>query len=108
MGNRRRALNVTPRSSALGRRDLIKLGIGTGVGWKALPLGAQQLPALPTDGLGQTSSQNVQHWPDIQKSQEVAATTQTGYTVSTGPGWVNNSGRSFGNGPMDECRRRID
>ena len=107
MGNRRRARSVIPRSSALGRRDLIKLGIGTGVGWKALSLGAQQLPALPTDGLGQTSSQNVQHWPDIQKSQEVAATTQTGYTVSTGPGWVNNSGRSFGNGPMDECSRRI-
>jgi len=26
-----------------------------------------------------------------------------GYTVYTGAGWVNNSGRASGNGPMDEC-----
>jgi 2-methylcitrate dehydratase len=27
--------------------------------------------------------------------------------VYTGAGWVNNSGRASGNGPMDECSRRI-
>jgi hypothetical protein len=42
-----------------------------------------------------------------RESQQVAAARQTGYTVSTGPGWVHNSGRASGNGPMDECSRRI-
>jgi hypothetical protein len=46
----------SPRVSSLGRRDLIKLGVGTGVALTALrPLEAQQ----PTSGLGQASSQNV-------------------------------------------------
>src|SRR5690242_4292863 len=79
---------------SLGLRDLIKLGVGTGVALTALkPLEAQQPPAQPTGGLGQASSQNVQRWPDIQESREVTASVQTGYAVSTGPGWVNNSGR---------------
>ena len=90
------------------RRDLIKFAAGTGAAMTALkPLQAQQPTAQPTSGLGQASSQNVQHWPDIQESREVAAAVQTGYTVYTGAGWVNNSGRASGNGPMDECSRRI-
>ena len=35
------------------------------------------------------------------------ASTLPGYTVHTGPGWVNNSGRAFGNGPMDETTQRM-
>jgi hypothetical protein len=98
-------MEIPPRAPSLGRRDLIKLGVGTGVAITALkPLQAQQ---PPTSGLGQASSQNVQRWPDIQESREVTAAVQTGYTVSTGPGWVNNSGRAAGNGPMDESSRRI-
>ncbi|HYL38297.1 MAG TPA: MmgE/PrpD family protein [Bryobacteraceae bacterium] len=107
MGNAKKADTVISQSPALRRRDIMKLGVGTGVAVNLLkPLAAQQ-PAAPSGGLGPASSQNVQRWPDIQESREVAATTQTGYTVSTGPGWVNNSSRAFGNGPMDECSRRI-
>jgi 2-methylcitrate dehydratase len=84
----------------------MRLGVSAGVAMTMVkPLQGQQ--ALPTGGLAPASSQNVQRWPDIQGSEQVAATTQTGYTVSTGPGWVNNSGRASGNGPMDECSRRI-
>jgi 2-methylcitrate dehydratase len=108
MDDAKRPDGVRPRAPSLGRRDLIKLGVGTGVAITALkPLQAQQPPAQPTSGLGQASSQNVQRWPDIQESREVTAAVQTGYTVSTGPGWVNNSGRASGNGPMDESSRRI-
>ena len=91
------------------RRDLLKFGAGAGVGIAALkPLQAQQQAGpAPSGGLGQASSQNVQRWANIQNSQEVAASTQPGYNVATGPGWVNNSGRASGNGPMDECSRRI-
>jgi hypothetical protein len=32
---------------------------------------------------------------------------QLGYETKTGPGCVNNSGRANGNGPRDECSRRI-
>src|SRR3974377_1453393 len=86
---------------ALRRRELMKLGAGAGL---TLPLikpqvgSAQQAPAAPTAGLDEASKLNVQRWPDIRESQQVAATTQTGYTVSTGPGWVNRSGRALGTG----------
>lgn len=108
MDHARKSDGVGSGVRSLGRRGLIKLGVGTGVALTALkPLKAQQPPAQPTGGLGQASSQNVQRWPDIQESREVTASVQTGYAVSTGPGWVNNSGRAAGNGPMDECSRRI-
>jgi hypothetical protein len=57
--------------------------------------------------LDEAPKQNVQRWPDIRESDQVVATTQPGYAVSTGPGWLNKSGRTFGNGPMDESSRRI-
>jgi 2-methylcitrate dehydratase len=101
---------TTPRSPALGRRDLMRLGAGAGL---TLPLmkprvgSAQQAQTAPTAGLDEAPKLNVQRWPDIRESQQVTASTQTGYTVSTGPGWVNRSGRASGNGPMDECSRRI-
>src|SRR4029077_17466608 len=44
---------------------------------------------------------------DIAESEEVITTVQPGYVTKTGPGWVNSSGRASGNGPMDECSRRI-
>jgi 2-methylcitrate dehydratase len=68
---------------------------------------AQRAETPPTSGLEEAPKLNVQRWPEIRESQQVAASTQTGYTVSTGPGWVNRSGRASGNGPMDECSRRI-
>ena len=61
----------------------------------------------PTGGLQSATTGNVQVWPNIVKNKVVVASTLPGYTVHTGPGWVNNSGRAFGNGPMDETTRRI-
>jgi 2-methylcitrate dehydratase len=102
--------NVSRRVFTLGRRDLMKLGTGVGatVAMLKAPEALAQVSQLaPTAGLDEAPKQNVQRWPDIRESQQVAAARQTGYTVSTGPGWVNNSGRASGNGPMDECSRRI-
>jgi 2-methylcitrate dehydratase len=100
---------VNPKAFAPARRDLIKMGIGAGLTAALRPpaASAQQAAVAPTGGLEEAPKQNVQRWPDIRESGQVAATTQTGYTVVTGPGWVNNSGRASGNGPMDECSRRI-
>src|ERR1700693_4575825 len=98
----------SPRVPSLGRRDLMKLGVGAGVvTMLKSPAAAQEAPVPPTAGLAEASSQNVQRWPDIRESEQVVATTQPGYAVSTVPGWVNKSGRASGNGPMDECSRRI-
>lgn len=89
------------------RRDLMKLGIGAGFAMTMLKAASAQQVQVPTGGLDAAPKANVQTWPDIRESQQVLASTQTGYDVSTGPGWVNNSGRASGNGPMDECSRRI-
>ncbi len=97
------------RREGLSRRELIaRLGAGAGltVGF-VRTAGAQQSGGPPTGGLNQAPSQNVQHFPDIVESQEVTSSTQVGYMTKTGAGWVNNSGRASGNGPMDECSRRI-
>jgi 2-methylcitrate dehydratase len=103
----------TPQRSAyalgaLKRRNLLKLVAGAGAAMTgAKTLTAQQSGVPPSAGLAEASSQNVQRWPNIQRSQEVAASTQVGFNVATQPGWVNNSGRASGNGPMDECSHRI-
>jgi 2-methylcitrate dehydratase len=98
----------------LGRRDLIRLGVGAGAaaaGMLTAPAifaqQAQQAPPAPTGGLDQAPSLRLQHFPDITESEEVITTVQPGYITKTGAGWVNNSGRAFGNGPMDESTRRI-
>jgi len=109
MDNAKKRDSLNPRVPSLGRRDALKLGVGAGVAMTMLktPAPAQQAPLPPTAGLAEASSQNVQRWPNIGESEQVVATTQPGYAVSTGPGWVNKSGRASGNGPMDECSRRI-
>src|ERR1700730_12753758 len=110
----KKSAKVSGRVSRLGRRELIKLGAGAGVavaGMLTAPAAfsqqTQQGPTPPTGGLDQASSDRVQHFPDIAESEEVITTVQPGYMTKTGPGWVNNSGRANGNGPMDECSRRI-
>src|SRR5690242_21429395 len=95
----------------LRRRDVIKLGAGVAAAGilKAPALfaqQAQQAPSAPTGGLDQAPALRVQHFPDITESEEVITTVQPGYITKTGSGWVNNSGRAFGNGPMDECSHR--
>jgi 2-methylcitrate dehydratase len=57
--------------------------------------------------LAPASSDSVQKWPEIAESEQMVTSDQVGFEMSSGPGWVNNSGRAFGNGPMDECSRRI-
>ncbi len=67
------------RTSALGRRDLMKMGAGLGV----TMLGASRV-------LGQTST-----------AEREAPLTETG------PGYKNDANRSSGNGPMDGTTRQI-
>src|ERR1700722_1359640 len=102
---------------ALGRRDIMKLGVGAGVaaaGLMAVPAsafaqgrgqGPQASP--PTGPLAPASQAQVQHFPEIRESDQIIMSTDVGYSATTHSGWVNNSGRASGNGPMDECSRRI-
>ena len=95
---------------ALTRRDAIaRLGVGAGAAVTMLKRASAQAPAPspPTAGLDPASHANLQRFPDIRESEEIVSSVQTGYITKTGPGWVNKSGRASGNGPMDECSRRI-
>ena len=108
MENLRISEQLRPGVREIKRRTMLKAAAGAGAALMVTnSLPAQQSGPSPTGGLGEASSLNVQRWPNIQLSQEVAASTQVGFNVATGPGWVNNSGRAFGNGLMDECSRRI-
>ena len=116
------------RTGDLGRRDLMKMGVSAGVAM-AIPAASEAAaqeatparqssaaaaPArrgaevgAPTGGLQKATNRGTQTWPMIQKNKVVPASTLPGYTLHTGPGWVNNSGRAFGNGPMDETTQRM-
>src|ERR1700732_4418355 len=99
--------------SGLGRRDLMRLGARAAVaGMLKAPAAfarqGQQLPPFsPTSPLAPREHGREQHFPDIRESQEVITTVQPFYITKTRSGWVNDSGRAWGNGPMDECSRRI-
>src|SRR5579863_1390640 len=108
MENSRISDGLEPGVRRIKRRNLLRLAASAGAVMTATKsLKAQQPGGSPTGGLAEASSINVQRWPNIQRSQEVTASTQVGFNVATGPGWRNDSGRAFGNGPMDECSRRI-
>ena len=102
---------------ALGRRDLMKMGVSAGVAMaipaaseaaaqeatparqtRAAAAPARDMAGPPTGGLQKALNRGTQTWPMIQKNKVVTASTLPGYTLHTGPGWVNNSGRAFGNG----------
>jgi 2-methylcitrate dehydratase len=107
----------------LGRRDLMKFGVGAGVAAAVTPvaLAAQQgrtgaaqggnaaaaasQSAEPTGGLQRVPM--IQQWPEIAESMQVVTSTTTGYHVFTGAGWKNDSGRHSGNGPMDVTTTRL-
>ena len=97
---------------AMGRRKLIKLGVSAGVAAAGI-LAAQSASGQGQQGgrlsgpLAPASADSVQKWPEIVESGEMVTSDQVGFDMFSGPGWVNNSGRAFGNGPMDECTRRI-
>ena len=102
------------RAPAMNRRKLIKLGVGAGIGAvgilaaeSAVAQGQGGLQGRAMGPLAPASSSGVQKWPEIAESEEMVTSDQTGYDMSSGPGWVNNSGRAFGNGPMDACSKRI-
>jgi 2-methylcitrate dehydratase len=83
-------------------------GAGAAVAMLTRASAQQAQPSTPpTGGLAPASHQNEQRFPDIRESDEVVTSVQPGYITKTGPGWVNTSGRASGNGPMDECTRRI-
>ena len=102
-----------PNVPTIDRRRLIKLGVSAGVAAAGMLTAAQN--ASGQNGqqgralgpLAPASTDNDQKWPDIVESEQMVTSGQTGYQMFSGPGWVNNSGRAFGNGPMDECSRRI-
>ena len=74
-----RADVIHPCASALGRRDLMKLGAG---------LGASML------GASRASAQNSTAAPETPLTE-------------TGPGYKNDANRSSGNGPMDDTTHQI-
>jgi 2-methylcitrate dehydratase len=93
------------------RRDLIRMGVGAGVVALSASAGLaqqeRQTPAPTTGPLAGVSESQLQRWPEIRESEEIITSGQIGYRTSSGPGWINNSGRAYGNGPMDECSRRL-
>jgi 2-methylcitrate dehydratase len=94
----------------LGRRDMMKLAAGAAAAGVIGASGAsaqQQAPARPTGPLAPVDHSFDQHFPDIRGSEEVITSVQPFYITKTRSGWTNNSGRSWGNGPMDESTRRI-
>jgi 2-methylcitrate dehydratase len=93
---------------AMGRRELMKLGVAAaGILAAQSASGQGQQGGRFTGPLAPASTDGVQKWPEITESGEMVTADQVGFEMSSGPGWVNNSGRAFGNGPMDECTRRI-
>src|SRR5580698_6547196 len=89
----------------LGRREIMKFGAGAAAaGALAVPAALAQQeripPISPNSPLAPAPHGNLQHFPDIRESQEVITSIQPYYITKTGPGWKNDSGRAFGNGPM--------
>jgi 2-methylcitrate dehydratase len=109
---RRQDQETSLPAPTMGRRKLIKLGVSAGVAAAGM-LAAQSASGQGQQGgrlsgqLAPASADGVQKWPEIVESGEMVTSDQVGFDMSSGPGWVNNSGRAFGNGPMDECTRRI-
>ena len=118
--------NRTPAASGLDRRELLK-GMGAGVaaaaaaatpvaaaqqaGGRAATAPAQRRTLGPPTGtlapISEYAITELQQFPQIAGSRYVPASVNTGWTVRTGPGWKNDSGRASGNGPMDESTRRL-
>ncbi len=85
--------NVGLRGADVGRRDFMKMGIGTGIAMSQIVHSsgavAQQSPALPVSD----ATQPLAGWLNDGKQ--------------TGPGWKYDANRAFGNGPMDATTREI-
>src|ERR1700691_4827161 len=110
MEEMKKNLSDNRNEAGLGRRDLMKLGVGAGVAM-AIPAGAavaaqqgeatsaQSGAAAPARPAARPASMEptgplqavpmVQQWPAIAESGEVVTSTTAGYTTHTGAGWVN-------------------
>ena len=117
--------DTTAKKGQFDRRDLMKFGVVSSVtaALAAPAMVAAQEKAAPTplEGnsvlgvnpadtdkyLAPVRGSFVQKWPGILESKEVVSSTGVGYTVHTGAGWKNNSGRHGGNGPMDITTSRL-
>ena len=102
MDDERKNQGANPRVLALGRRDLMKLGIGAGFAITSLRSSAAsaQTAGLPTGGLDEAPKQNLQRWPDIRASKQVVASAQNGLHGVDRPGLGEQLGPS--------CRERTD
>jgi 2-methylcitrate dehydratase len=83
-------------SGGLNRRDLMKFGIYTGA-------------AVASNGIGVASAAQQNQSPYAASAKQFVPMSRwkgvTGRTATAG--YVNDSGRAYGNGPMDETSRRI-
>src|SRR5262249_36859971 len=90
-------------SSAIGRRDMMKLGAGAGAGTlMAQLLNVPAASAQNTQRGGQAGRRSVFN-PEAWNEEERYA----GVKMETGPGWKNDVKRASGNGPMDTTTRII-
>ena len=86
--------DLTPRATALGRRDLMKMSVGAGVVAMAQILdapiaSAQEAPTGPAQG------------------RDLATSRRASFIAETGAGWKNDANRASGNGPMDATSRQL-
>src|SRR5690349_10849133 len=92
-----------PQASAIGRRDMMKLGVGAGAG--SLMGQFLNVPAASAQNAqrgGQAARRSVFN-PEVWNEEERYA----GVKMETGPGWKNDANRASGNGPMDTTTRII-
>src|SRR5579871_6069472 len=113
------------KAGAFDRRDIMKFGLVSGVAAAiaapSMVAAQQEVAKTPLQGypvlgekaedtdkfLARPTGSFVQKWPLINESIAVPTSTGIGYTVHTGAGWKNNSGRHGGNGPMDITTTRL-
>ena len=87
----------------LGRRDLMKLGVGAAVAGQLL----KTETASAQNERGQMGVAQTEHRSSFRPSEWTEQERYAGVKMETGPGWVNDSNRASGNGPMDETSRLI-
>lgn len=95
---------VESGSQSLGRRAVMKLGLGLSAAVGGL-LNAR-MSSAQADGTATRAGGQVPGFkfrPQAWTEEERYA----GVKMQTGPGWTNNSNRSYGNGPMDDTSRMI-
>jgi len=92
-----------PRSNALDRRELMKLGAGVGAGFvMGQALNVSVASAQERAG-GAAEGPGAAYRPESWRRE----LRYSGVDMQTGPGWKHDSNRASGNGAMDETSRKI-